>query len=91
MTGNEGDLKGQAIVTQVPLEPMREWFDAGNLVKPHGARKVPPGIYVVLADKGRMVNIVALGGDPNGRYWRVPPAMLKKITVDDAVKEIINA
>lgn len=58
-------------------QPVAEvsYFPAGSLVRCAGIT----GIQVVLKDKGERVNVTKIGGDPAGRYYRVPRRQVTKV------------
>lgn len=62
-----------------------DFFYPGNVVRFTGTSpRTPEGLWVVTKDNGNGYNLVRLGGDTSGRYYRsVPAASIKKVTVAD--------
>jgi hypothetical protein len=73
VAAHDGDVDAApAVRTFTPRAP----FSPGEVV----TLVAKPGLFVVLADKDKRVNVVRLGGDA-GRYWRVPPSSLTRVDV----------
>jgi hypothetical protein len=53
------------------------YFPVGTFVRCKGL----DGIQIVIKDKGDRINVTKCGGDPAGRYYRVPRRQVTKITV----------
>jgi len=62
----------------VATSSVRERFWAGQVVTVINKA----GLFVVLVDKGKRVNVAVLGGE-QGRYWRVPPSSLAGVSLAD--------
>ena len=67
----------------VPAAPTT-CYQPGEIVRISTGRYA--GIYTVLADKVKHVNVALLGGD-GGRYVRAPRIWLTKIAVTDVIAE----
>jgi transcription antitermination factor NusG len=58
-------------------EPVKVYYQPGEIVRIKSGKFA--GIYTVLADKGKRVNVAKIGGD-SGRYVRIPHASIIKMS-----------
>lgn len=80
------------LTTRLPMERTLPDLGPGAFVRYIGKGKgaVKTGdVFVVIADKYKMVNCAPLGGDL-GRYWRFPPSTIEEVAVSEIVKSDVQ-